>query len=142
MFSKALVCVLVAVCALELAIACAPSSSQGSATTAASAQSSTAAARRRRSTSSVIELNSNVPPSNAGVLIEKLRAASIDLDAAKYGAVEHEQSTDSNGNVVFRVFISQPVDCADLRQTTQKVVKKVSEVSSAKISCDGQEFQV
>ncbi|KAI6239235.1 hypothetical protein M3Y99_00598000 [Aphelenchoides fujianensis] len=145
MCSKLFVSLLVAALVVEMVAACAPTSTTGAATSAATTASTTTkpqSRRRRSADATTIELDSSVKQNELGGLIEKLRAASVDLDAAKYGRVEHEQSVDANGNVVLHLVIPNAVDCAELRQTAQKVVRKVPEIKNAKINCDGQQFQV
>jgi hypothetical protein len=103
----------------------------GGATTAAA---TTRTGRKRRSSdSATVELHSNVQASNSGLLLQKLKnaAAGSDLDASKYGHVEHQLSVASDGTALLVLHVPSASDCGELRQNVQKVVKQVDEVYSS-----------
>jgi len=150
MFSKVFVSILAIACLAEMVTACAPSSSPSSESSKGStgaAATTVASGRKRReasSNSATIELHSNVPVSNVGLLLHKLQnaASNADLDASKFSKVEHKVSAASDGTTIVTLTVHDVNDCASLRQNTQKIVKQVSEVTSASISCGGNNYNV
>lgn len=130
MFSKVVVCVLVFACLAELTIACASTAGSAAGTTAAAATTKSGSRKRRSADVANVELVSNVPASNSGLLLHKLQsaAATSDLDASKYGDVEHQLTTGSDGNSRVVLRVSNVQDCADLKQNIQKIKQKVPEV--------------
>jgi hypothetical protein len=87
--------------------------------------------RREATNGASIELHSNVPLNNVGLLLHKLQsaAANADVDASKYSNAEHQVNAGPDGNAVVTLSIQGVSDCAALRQDTNKIVKQVSEVN-------------
>jgi hypothetical protein len=70
-------------------------------------------------------------------LVEKLRTAVVDadLDVSQFGLIDHRVYADQNGNTALDLTMHNVDDCAELRQSTQRVVKQVSEVTNSQIDC-------
>ncbi|CAD5218643.1 unnamed protein product [Bursaphelenchus okinawaensis] len=122
--------------------ACSPSSST---TTSTTTTTTPAPGRKRRSVEPVeVVLHSNVPVAQSQQLIQKLKntAASLNLDAQKFGNVAQEVGTDNNGNVELYHTLDGDVDCAEVRQVTKRIIKNVTEVNKATIDCQGEKFRV
>ncbi|KAI6189718.1 hypothetical protein M3Y97_00039000 [Aphelenchoides bicaudatus] len=146
MFSKRVVCVLVIAClAVEVVMACAPTSTSATGSSAAAASTTAAAGgRKRRDVSGIIEIHSSVPVNNVGLLLHKLQAAAanVDVDASKHANAEHEISAASDGTAIVKLNLPTVSDCAELRRDTSKTVKQVPEVTSTSVSCGGQHFNL
>lgn len=146
MFSKLIVTVLVAAFMAELAQGCSPTPSSGGSTAAggssagassasSAATTTTKPARRKREASpdgARIVLSTDTEIKKVGNVLLKLKraAASLDSDGRKYGHIEHEVSVGRDGLAIITLHLKHTSDCAEVRQKTQKIVKKVSEVSN------------
>ncbi|KAI6213688.1 hypothetical protein M3Y94_00180600 [Aphelenchoides besseyi] len=85
-----------------------------------------------------LELDSNVPLSNAADLANKLQQALANLNASKYGSTTQEETLGVDGNIIVRIRFNNKVDCTELREDTQKLRQQVPEIVRAVINCNGQ----
>ncbi|CAD5225724.1 unnamed protein product [Bursaphelenchus xylophilus] len=119
--------------------ACSSAGSSSTTTTTAAA-----GRKRRHADAAEVILHSKVPVAQSQQLIQKLKntAASLNLDAERFGKVEQEVGSDESGNAQIYHTLDGNVDCAELRLITKKVLSQVDEVPKASITCQGQKFRV